>query len=80
MAAAALSKAAAAAAGVGKTLGLKATPRSRGPGHYLMVLLAPIGALAVFAGLALALSQRVRFDIFPLGKSRVPGALWCGGL
>ena len=61
VAAAAASRAAAAAAGVSKALGLKATPRTRGPGHYLMVLLAPVGALAVFAGLALALTQRVRF-------------------
>jgi hypothetical protein len=50
----------AAAAGVKKALGLQPAPRAgRGAGHYLVAFAAPLGAVAFFALLAVALSQKV---------------------
>lgn len=50
----------AAAAGVKKALGLQPAPHvGRGAGHYLVAFAAPLGAVAVFALLAVALSQKV---------------------
>jgi hypothetical protein len=50
----------AAAAGVKKALGLQPAPRAgRGAGHYLVAFAAPLGAVALFAFLAVALSQKV---------------------
>lgn len=49
----------AAAVHVKKALGLQPAPQARGPGHYLIAVAAPLGALAVFAALAVALSQKV---------------------
>lgn len=44
---------------VGQTFGLQAKPKPKGVGHYIMLILAPVGALAVFGALAIFLSHRM---------------------